>query len=67
MTLSADAISAARQAAYDDARYEYERALADAARDEAHERHGAREHPEPDDCSICADEAEDAVLWGGGA
>ena len=65
--MTPDAIAAARQAAYDDARHEYERALADAARDEAHERHGGSEAPEPDECVICADELEAAMLWGHGA
>jgi len=65
--MTPDAIAAARQAAYEDARHEYERALADAARDEAHERHGGSEHPDPDECAVCASEAEDAMLYGGGA
>ena len=62
--LSPDAISAARQAAYDDARWEYERALADAARDEIHERHGGDEHPDRDDCAVCIDSLEERMLWG---
>ena len=61
---SPDWTAALVQAAYEADRAEHDGAMADAAREEAHEAHGGDEELDRGDCHICREAFEEFVCFG---